>query len=80
MVTCELGFQPLFYCTVHFVEGGMVLEGLWTIWSNSIFFFQFFMVIISGGVGRFAPIVMVVKRRDATGAWYWKGLNKNRCV
>jgi hypothetical protein len=32
------------------------------------------MVSVSGGVGRFVPLVMGVERGDATGAWYWKGL------
>jgi hypothetical protein len=32
------------------------------------------MISIGGGLGRFAPVVMVVERRNAAGAWYWKGL------
>jgi hypothetical protein len=34
----------------------------------------FFKVSISGRSGTLYPMVMVVKRGDATGAWYWKGL------
>jgi hypothetical protein len=37
-------------------------------------FYWCFMVTISGRVGRFGPMVMVVDRGDATGAWYCKGL------
>jgi hypothetical protein len=31
-------------------------------------------VSISDGVGRFVPVVVVVGRGKATGAWYWKSL------
>jgi hypothetical protein len=41
--------------------------------GRTVPFYQCFMVDISGGVGRFVPVVMVVERGDATGAWYWKG-------
>jgi hypothetical protein len=33
------------------------------------FSFQCFMVSISGGTGRFVPMVMVVERRDTMGAF-----------
>jgi hypothetical protein len=51
---------------------GRFLEGLQKIWSNNTF------SVLYGQyqwwVGRFVPVVMVVERGDATGAWYWRSL------
>jgi hypothetical protein len=43
-------------------------------YGGTVPFFQCFTVFIGGGVERFAPVLMVMERGDATGAWYWKGL------
>jgi hypothetical protein len=45
-----------------------------TISSSPSFFPPYFTVSIGGGVRRFVPMIMVVERGDATGAWHWKGL------
>jgi hypothetical protein len=37
-------------------------------------FVEFDVIIVGVGVGRFAPVILVVEREDATGAWNWEGL------
>jgi hypothetical protein len=39
-------------------------------WLNNTFF-RCFTISISSVVGRFVPMIMVVERGDATGAWYF---------
>jgi hypothetical protein len=49
-------------------------EGLWKMWVNNTFHFWCFTISTGGAVGSFVPMIMLVERRDVSGAWYWKGL------
>jgi hypothetical protein len=48
-------------------------EGLQKVQSNNAFL-RCFTVSVTGLVWRFVPVVVVVERGYATGAWYWKHL------
>lgn len=64
--TCGLGFCHLSKTTSE-GEGVWFWEGLQKVWQNSTFLL-YFMVSISGGVGRVVTVVTVVERGNATGA------------